>query len=114
MADLGPSIGSVNLVERAAVTKTALDYLGEAAAGHGRLLFVAGEAGVGKTTYVSEVIAAAGPAATVAVGACDGSSTPPPLGPLVEMLLRRALADEGRMPAHAEPIPRRGRPRASR
>ena len=32
----------------------------------------------------------------------------------MEMLLRRALADEGRMPAHAEPIPRRGRPRASR
>ena len=32
----------------------------------------------------------------------------------VEMLLRRALADEGRMPTHAEPIPRRGRPRSSR
>ncbi|HUX69032.1 MAG TPA: hypothetical protein VMV41_00815 [Cellulomonadaceae bacterium] len=29
----------------------------------------------------------------------------------VEMLLRRALADAGRMPAHAAPIPRRGRPR---
>jgi len=86
VADLGPSIGSVNLVERGAVTRTALDYLGEAATGHGRLLFIAGEAGVGKTTYVSEVIAAAGASATVAVGACDGSSTPPPLGPLVEML----------------------------
>ena len=31
----------------------------------------------------------------------------------VEMLLRRALADAGRMPAHAAPIPRRGRPRTS-
>lgn len=28
----------------------------------------------------------------------------------VEMLLRRALADEGRMPQHAQPLPRRGRP----
>jgi hypothetical protein len=31
----------------------------------------------------------------------------------VEMLLRRALADAGRMPSHAAPIPKRGRPRAS-
>jgi hypothetical protein len=31
----------------------------------------------------------------------------------VEMLLRRALADAGRMPRHARPLPRRGRPRAS-
>jgi len=76
----------VNLVERGTATRTALDYLDEAATGHGRLLFVAGEAGVGKTTYVAEVITSARAAATVAVGACDGSSTPPPLGPLVEML----------------------------
>ncbi|MDQ1660554.1 MAG: hypothetical protein QOJ68_534 [Blastococcus sp.] len=30
----------------------------------------------------------------------------------VEMLLRRALADAGRMPRQAGPLPRRGRPRA--
>ncbi len=30
----------------------------------------------------------------------------------IEMLLRRALADAGRMPKQAAPIPRRGRPRA--
>jgi len=29
----------------------------------------------------------------------------------VEMLLRRALSDAGRMPAAAKPIPPRGRPR---
>ena len=29
----------------------------------------------------------------------------------VEMLLRRALSEAGRMPKHAAPIPRRGRPR---
>jgi hypothetical protein len=28
----------------------------------------------------------------------------------VEMLLRRALADAGRMPEQAQPVPRRGRP----
>ncbi len=30
----------------------------------------------------------------------------------VEMLLRRALADAGRMPQQAGPLPKRGRPRA--
>ena len=30
----------------------------------------------------------------------------------VEMLLRRALTDAGRMPKKAGPLPRRGRPRA--
>jgi hypothetical protein len=31
----------------------------------------------------------------------------------VEMLLRRALADAGRLPKQAAPLPRRGRPRAT-
>jgi hypothetical protein len=31
----------------------------------------------------------------------------------VEMLLRRALSDAGRMPKHPAPLPRRGRPRTS-
>ncbi len=30
----------------------------------------------------------------------------------IEMLLRRALTGAGRMPDHAGPLPRRGRPRA--
>ena len=29
----------------------------------------------------------------------------------VEMLLRRALTEAGRMPEHAAPLPKRGRPR---
>jgi hypothetical protein len=31
----------------------------------------------------------------------------------VEMLLRRALADAGRMPKQAAPLPKRGRPRGA-
>ena len=31
----------------------------------------------------------------------------------IEMLLRRALHNAGRMPKHAAPLPRRGRPRTS-
>jgi hypothetical protein len=30
----------------------------------------------------------------------------------IEMLLRRALSDAGRMPRHAAPLPKRGRPRS--
>lgn len=31
----------------------------------------------------------------------------------IELLLRRALTDAGRMPKHATPVPRRGRPRSN-
>ena len=42
----------------------------EAAAGRGRLVFVGGEAGVGKTTFVSQVADSARKTARVLVGAC--------------------------------------------
>src|SRR5919199_2077404 len=76
----------MRLVERDSHLRTAAAYLEDAAAGHGRLLFVAGEAGVGKTTVVREVARAAGDDVRVATGMCDGSSTPAPLAPLLEML----------------------------
>ena len=74
------------LLERDEQLRAAAGYLADAARGQGRLLFVAGEAGVGKTTFVDRVVADAGGRARVAVGRCDGSATPAPLGPLVEML----------------------------
>ncbi len=74
------------LLERAEQLRACADYLAEAAAGHGRLVYVAGEAGIGKSTFTAQVMADAGATAAVAVGACDGSATPAPLGPLVEML----------------------------
>jgi DNA-binding CsgD family transcriptional regulator/tetratricopeptide (TPR) repeat protein len=74
------------LLERDASLRTASDYLAAATEGNGRLVFVAGEAGVGKTTLVDRVVSAAPKGVRVARGACDGSATPPPLGPLLEML----------------------------
>src|SRR5215212_4150033 len=76
----------MRLLERETHLGTAADYLADAAGGHGRLLFVAGEAGVGKTSFVREVVRAAGDGVRVATGLCDGSSTPAPLAPLLEML----------------------------
>jgi DNA-binding CsgD family transcriptional regulator len=74
------------LVEREVQVRAVAGYLAEAAQGLGRLVFVEGEAGVGKTAFVDRVIRDVGGPVIVAIGGCDGSSTPAPLGPLVEML----------------------------
>ena len=74
------------ILERLEPLRAVAGYLDEARAGHGRLTFVAGEAGIGKTTFVTQAIADAAGQARVALGACDGSATPAPLGPLTEML----------------------------
>ncbi len=74
------------LLERTPALGSVTDYLAAAASGHGRLVFIGGEAGVGKTTLVERVVADAASTVRVARGACDGSSTPSPLGPLREML----------------------------
>ncbi len=78
----------MTLHERAEQLRAMAGYLDDAAAGHGRLVYVSGEAGIGKSTFVAQVAADAAGHAQVAVGACDGSATPAPLGPLVEMLPR--------------------------
>jgi len=76
----------MRLVERESHLRTAAAYLADAAAGHGRLVFVAGEAGVGKTTFVRHVLQDAADDVRAATGMCEGSSTPAPLAPLLEML----------------------------
>lgn len=55
-----------------------------AAAGQGRLLFIQGEAGVGKSSLVRCFAEAASPGA-VLVGTCDPLDTPCPLGPLLDI-----------------------------
>ncbi|MCV2395241.1 AAA family ATPase [Actinotalea sp. M2MS4P-6] len=74
------------LLEREAPLAALRAHLDDAAAGHGRLVVVAGEAGAGKSTFVEAALRAADGSARTAVGYCDGSSTPAPLAPLAEML----------------------------
>src|SRR6476661_7384716 len=76
------------LLERDEQVQAVGGYLAEAAAGHGRLVYVAGEAGIGKTTFLEHVAEQAREqrTAVVATGWCDGAATPAPLGPLVDML----------------------------
>ncbi len=71
-------------MEREAQLRVAEGYVADADAGHGRLVFVAGEAGVGKTAFLERLRTGAG--VRSATGWCDGTTTPPPLGPLVDML----------------------------
>lgn len=74
------------LVEREHQLQTLESYLDEAAAGHGRLAFVSGEAGIGKSALLTAFTASASARSHVAVAYCDGSATPSPLAPLRELL----------------------------
>jgi predicted ATPase len=57
----------VALLEREPQLQAVAGYLAEAANGHGRMVFVAGEAGNGKTIFVGQVLADAAHAARVAI-----------------------------------------------
>src|SRR5690348_4051935 len=49
------------------------------------MVFVSGDAGVGKTALVKGFSAVHGSSARVLVGTCDGLRTPRPLGPFIEI-----------------------------
>ena len=72
------------LLEREAQLASLEEYAGEARRGDGRLVLVAGEAGVGKSALVEQVQRDL-PEGTWCWGACDGLFTPRPLGPLFDI-----------------------------
>jgi DNA-binding CsgD family transcriptional regulator/tetratricopeptide (TPR) repeat protein len=93
----------MELLERGSFLADLGRLFDEATAGHGRLAFVGGEAGAGKTVLVERFVQNVGNRADVLFGACDALSTPRPLGPLLDMArglgpeFERALrAGEGR------------------
>lgn len=75
----------MELLER----KTHLDELGgmlrQAAGGRGLLVFLGGEAGVGKSSLLRAFAAQVQSTACVLTGYCDSLSTPRPLGPLLDI-----------------------------
>ena len=75
----------MDLLERDAFLDLLSEYLSEASGGRGRLVLVAGEAGIGKTSLVGRFVEDRAGDALVAWGACDGLFTPRPLGPLFDM-----------------------------
>ncbi|MBI2200469.1 MAG: AAA family ATPase, partial [Armatimonadetes bacterium] len=75
----------MKILERETFLKELKGWFRESASGEGRLVFVGGEAGIGKTVLVRTFNHAIAGLARVAVGACDPLSTPRPLGPLVDV-----------------------------
>jgi DNA-binding CsgD family transcriptional regulator len=88
------------LLERDSVLGDLRDALGEALGGRGRLVLVAGEAGVGKSAAVRAFCDEARASAQVLWGACDALFTPRPLGPFLDIAEEaggelQAAVDEG-------------------
>src|SRR5215813_6786928 len=72
------------LLERDSALASLHEYAGQARRGEGRVVLIAGEAGVGKSALV-EHLRADLPDARFWWGACDGLFTPRPLGPLFDL-----------------------------
>jgi DNA-binding CsgD family transcriptional regulator len=82
----------LNLLERGPVLLELSHFLADADKGHGRLVFVGGEAGVGKTWLMRRFAELIRDRTPLLIGACDPLSTPRPLGPLHDIADR---FDEG-------------------
>ena len=74
----------MELLEREDALSTLADYAREARSGNGRMVFVAGEAGIGKTALL-EAFQCRTDDARCLWGACDGLITPRPLAPLFDI-----------------------------
>jgi DNA-binding CsgD family transcriptional regulator/tetratricopeptide (TPR) repeat protein len=74
----------VQLLERGASLAALAGYAREARQGDGRLVLVAGEAGIGKSALIEQLQVDL-PDARWSWGACDGLFTPRPLGPLFDL-----------------------------
>jgi len=88
----------VELLERDGALAMLAEARDAAARGDGRVVFVTGEPGIGKTSLVTRFVADLGEGARVLSGTCDDLSIPRPLGPIrdligtVSPLLEQALS----------------------
>lgn len=74
------------LVERAGLLAELLGFAAEGFSGHGRLVFLGGEAGVGKTSLTRELGAAVGERCNFRLGAVDNLTTADPLAAFQDAL----------------------------
>jgi predicted ATPase len=83
------------LLERDDLLATLDTFLTDAHRGRGRLVLVAGEAGVGKSSLV-QALAGDAHGSRVLFGVCDGAAPARPLGPLVDIAdaLRMTISDQ--------------------
>jgi DNA-binding CsgD family transcriptional regulator/tetratricopeptide (TPR) repeat protein len=87
------------LVERDHLLASLTALVEQAAAGRGALVFLGGEAGVGKTSLSAALAGAAGGLLTVRRGGCDNVTTADALGPLIDAVpeLTAVIEDEAEL-----------------
>jgi DNA-binding CsgD family transcriptional regulator len=76
------------LLERDQFLENLDQLLHEATSGKGKLVFIAGEAGVGKSSLVEEFCRRVADRSRCLRGSCDPLSTPRPLGPLLDIAVQ--------------------------
>jgi DNA-binding CsgD family transcriptional regulator len=75
----------VELLERDGALAVLTKARASAARGEGRVVFVTGEPGIGKTALVTRFVRDLGPESRVLLGTCDDLLTPRPLGPFRDL-----------------------------
>lgn len=75
----------LDLLERERFLRALDESLCHAAAGHGQLALISGEAGIGKTSLIERFIEQCPPDTRTLWGACEALFTPRPLGPLYDI-----------------------------
>jgi DNA-binding CsgD family transcriptional regulator/tetratricopeptide (TPR) repeat protein len=95
--------GLMNLLERQQQFELLTQGFSDARAGSGKLILIAGEAGLGKSSLVEQFVAQSRGQARILWGACDALDTPRALGPVHEIAAQtellqapHALAEESR------------------
>ena len=93
----------MELLERDAALATLAEAHAAAAAGDGRVVFVSGEPGIGKTSLVTRFLRGLGDEARVLGGTCDDLSIPRPLGPIRDLVGSVSRPLEEALAAQAAP-----------
>ena len=75
----------MELLERDGALAALAEARDAAARGEGRVVFVTGEPGIGKTSLVTRYVLGLDDGARVLFGTCDDLSIPRPLGPLRDL-----------------------------
>lgn len=91
-------VAGMELLERDHDLERLAAALDQAIAGEGRLALIGGEAGIGKTSFITRFLDTNGMKLRVLTGNCDALFTPSPLGPLYD--IARSLG--GRLLAQLE------------
>ena len=93
----------MELLERDVALATLADAYDDAVRGSGRVVYVTGEPGIGKTSLVTRFVRGLGDETRALFGTCDDLSVPRPLGPIRDLAGSVSPALEGALAAGAAP-----------